>query len=521
MVPLWPLAWARRQDPAFSGDDSDFRRAKGSPNPKLGARRITARLSLSAELCRSWGTTLRKWILAPLILLVASSGLWKAESAPRRVAQEGPALEPNVLIVVTDDQRASDGTMKVLGRTRRRIQRNGVRYPNAFATTPVCCPSRASILTGRYAHNHGVKNNYDAERLDPSTAMPLRLQAAGYVTGLFGKYLNFWRRTPPGFDQWAMHFGRNRYYDGSWNVNGQRRDISTYNADFVADKAVEFLKHVEEEDDLQPWFAYVTPLGPHAPYRPARRHENAFVPRFEGNPAVFEKDLSDKPRFVRVKRATLEKAQLTATKQLRTLLAIDEMFARIDRTLADLGEVQNTLVMFLSDNGYTWAEHGLLSPGRSKNTPYLPATKIPMVMRFPGRLPAGTSDGRLVANVDVAPTVYDAAGILQEVTPPVDGRSLLDPTWDRQRLLLERFFQPELEIPAWASVQTKRFQYTEYRRGDSIRFKEFYRLRADPWQIDNVLRDGTPGNDPNKRRLHRQLRRLRRCRGTTGTRACP
>ena len=463
---------------------------------------------------------MRKRLVIGLAALLAASAVTAGAPGAGGVAAGGAPIRPNILVIVTDDQRATGGTMKVLRTTRRRIYRQGRRYPHAFTTTPVCCPARASILTGRYVHNHGVRNNYDAERLRPSTTIPAHLKEAGYTTGLFGKYLNFWYEPPPNFDRWAMQFGRNRYYDGAWNIDGQRRRIPTYNADFIADKTIEFLKETEADDDLKPWFAYLAPLASHAPYTPARRHRRADVPQFDGNPAVFEEDRSDKPRFVRIETASLEKAQLTATRQMRTLLAVDEMVARVDKTLADLHEKQRTLVIFLSDNGYTWAEHGLLSPGRSKNTPYLPSTRIPMSIRFPGRLLPGTTDSRLVANIDVAPTVYDAAGILQDIDHTLDGRSLLDPTWERKRLLLERFFQSEVPIPAWASLQTKRYQYTEYRRGTSVMFKEFYRLNRDPWQNRNVLRDGARNNEPNMRRLHRQLMRLRRCEGATGPSGC-
>lgn len=444
-----------------------------------------------------------------------------AGAVPEEVEAQVAVVKPNVLLIVTDDQRATGGTMKAMRATRRLIQRRGRRYPNAFATTPVCCPSRTSILTGQYTHNHGVKNNHKAERFDPSTAMPAHLQEAGYATGLFGKYLNEWQGDPFNFDRWAISKGKNWYYDGQWNVNGVDRTIDAYNADVIARRTIDFLEDLDASDDLAPWFAYVAPLGPHAPSTPAKRHRGARVAGFDGNPAVSEKDRTDKPAYVRRKTASLREAKTIATRQQRSLLAVDEMIQRVDTTLGDLQEKRNTLVVFLSDNGYSWAEHGLLGPTISKNTPYLQSSRIPMALRFPGSVSPKTRDRRLVANIDVAPTVYDAVGILGQIEHSIDGRSLLDPTWDRKRLLLERFNQSDVRVPPWATIQTKKAQYTEYRHGKSVTFREFYRLTQDPWQLQNLLHDGTRKNNPHWRRLHSRLVDLRNCKGTSGPNACP
>ena len=439
---------------------------------------------------------------------------------------EAGQSKPNVLVIVTDDQRitgstmVTGSTMKVLKSIRRRIQQKGQRYRNAFATTPLCCPSRASILTGRYVHNHGVRNNYEVLHLDPATAIPAHLKEHGYITGLFGKYLNGWNGPPPNFDRWAMHLG-NLYYNSLWNINGQESEIPTYNADFIAQQTIDFLQETDGVDDETPWFAYLAPQGPHAPSTPADRHQESDVPQFDGNPAVFERNKSDKPGFVRKEHATFTDAQEVATKQLRTLLAIDEMFRQVDEALKTLHEKRNTLVIFMSDNGYAWAEHGLLGPEKSKNVPYLPAVKIPMSLRYPAVMSPGGVDTRLVANIDVAPTVYDAAGILKSIDHPLDGRSLLDSTWERKRLLLERFSQRGVDIPAWASVLTKRYEYTEYRRDGRIVFRELYWLGQDPWQISNVFGDRDNANDPEIRPLHARLKTLQRCSGHTGVERCP
>jgi arylsulfatase A-like enzyme len=449
----------------------------------------------------------------------ASSSLAWPDSA------EAQRRAPNILIFVTDDQRATE-TLSVMPRTRRYFRRQGTQYTNAFATTPLCCPSRTTILTGRYAHNTGVRRNNEARGLDRTTLFPRVLRRSGYRTALVGKFLNGWGSRPPYFDLWAMRRGGNLYEDPTFNVNGRVRRLAGYSTDLIGSYARAFLRRFELED-RSPWFLYVAPMAPHWPWTPAARHRHAPLSVWPGNPAVFEADRSDKPRFVRSIFYTLEDARAVRAGQLRTLMSVDDMIARVFRVLARLNEKRNTLAIFTSDNGFLWADHhlgGAHSTAGAKRFPYTASVQVPFLVRWPGHVAPGAKSHRLTGLVDIAPTVLAAARVARDPTkPPLDGRSLFAPG-RRVRLLLEYWRgQNEDAVPTWASLRTKRYQYIEYYRPDGRRsFREYYDLVRDPWQLRNLLHDGNPGNNPNLRSLRDRLARDRRCAGRGAVeRPCP
>ncbi len=343
---------------------------------------------------------------------------------------------PNILLIVTDDQRAT-GTLGVMPKTLRYFRRGGKQYTNAYATTPLCCPSRASILTGRYAHNTGVRRNRVAG-LDLSTIFPRRLVRNGYKTAMAGKFLNGWsRRRLPHFDHWALLKVRNGgYFRPTFNVDGNLRRLRGYSTNLIGRHAVNFLNRFENQDDDAPWFLYVAPYAPHYPWTPAKKYVQASLPDWSGNPAVFEQDLSDKPAYVRQVNWTLAAARSVRAGQLRTLMSVDDMVSRIVRRLRALGEERDTLAVFTSDNGFNWADHSL-GAGASKRVPYGASVRVPLLLRWPGHVGPGSRAGRLVGNVDIAPTVLSAAGIeANPARPPLDGRSLLR-SRGRPRILLE------------------------------------------------------------------------------------
>jgi arylsulfatase A-like enzyme len=420
---------------------------------------------------------------------------------------------PNVLLIVTDDQR---GGLEVMPRTRRWFRSGGRWFPNAYVTTPTCCPSRASIYTGRYAHNHGVRGNFGVGRFDPDTTVYSYLKRAGYRTGLYGKFLYGkykWRRIsrdPPYFDRFAVT-GGSTYYNGRWNINGRVRSLSTYSTSVIRRRARRFLRSSEARDET-PWFLHVTPIAPHRPFTPEMRYASAHVSLWTGNPAVREEDESDKPRYVQLMDIPASIGHDLRTQQLRTLMSVDDLVSALARTLRSLGETRRTLAIFTSDNGFLWGEHGLLF----KDVPYRQAVHVPLFLRWPQRLDRSI-DRRLVANIDIAPTVLRAAGLPLPETPAIDGRNLLTRDWRRRRLLLEHWCSTRTRCNRWASIQTKKSQYVEYYRRGRVSFREFYRLRRDPWQLTNLFRDGSRRNTPNKKRLHRRLRRDRAC----TRRSCP
>ena len=424
------------------------------------------------------------------------------------------ARRPNILVIVSDDQRP--GTFVVMDATRKRWRQRGIAYRQAYVSSPLCCPSRASILTGQYPHNHGVKTNALSSKLRGRTTVQRWLDDAGYRTAIFGKFLNHWRGAPPFFDWWSIYHRKPRYYHAKFRVNGRIREPPGYSTDFITESAVTHLERLERIEDNDPWFLYVTPFGPHYPSLPAVRHRRIDVPSFNGNPATREEDLSDKPPFVRrTREGTARWARRTRKRQLRTLLSVDDLVRKMDRTLHRLHESSNTLMIFTSDNGLAWGEHGMR--GR-KTAAYEPNVRVPLMLRWPGVFPEGVVSHRLVSNIDIAPTIYDAVGVSDEVTTRVDGRSLLDESWERDEVLVQRARTGGNPVPPWTGLRSSTIMYAEYRL-DPV-FSEYYDLVADRWELENLLHNGDPSDDPDEAALHERLKDLRDCAGTVGLNAC-
>lgn len=450
----------------------------------------------------------RLFTLASVAFLACSS-----PGAPAALENSvAPALTPpNILIIVTDDQRA--GTMRVMPETRRWFARGGRRYPHAFVTTPLCCPSRTSILTGRFAHNHGV--HWNASWGVPHRRMLQRyLSGAGYHTAIVGKFLNGWgiRQNPPYFDRWATTDGSPGYYDVEFNLNGAVKRIPGYATSFMARKSVSLLDHFER-DDSRPWFLYIAAYAPHRPSIPEPRFVNATVPRWSLNKAAFELDLGDKPPWVKKEQTSLGATERRRADQLRTLMSVDELVGDVFRELGALGERRDTLAIFLSDNGMMWREHGLLG----KRYPYTYSVKVPLFLRWPGHVEPGSSDSRTVTNVDLAPTISDVTGFVPDT--PMDGKSLFD-RWSRPHLFTEYWrTRDHMAIPGWDSIRTAHVHYTQYYgpTRPSVIYREYYRLDSDPWELRNLLHDGDPSNNPPTRWLRELIRQYRSCSGTT----CP
>lgn len=444
--------------------------------------------------------------LAALILLPATPPAVRAD--PGGGGGEPP---PNVLVIMTDDQRAGD-TLDVMPATREWFGEGGTWFPRAVATTPLCCPSRATIFTGQYAHNHTVRQNFQSPGLNHGHTVQRYLKDEGYRTAYFGKFFNFWRlsRDPPLFDDWAIHKGG--FYGSMFNDRGIRRRVKQYSTDFIVRRALQFLRRSEGSDD-RPWLMFVAPFAPHLPARAETAYVGAPVPPWDANPAVHEVDRSDKPPFMLSSESSFEPIEDIRARQLRTLFSVDDLVVDLARELRVLDEEQRTLAFFVSDNGYMWGEHGY----KGKSVPYPASIGIPFYVRWPGRIEEGGTDLRVAANVDIVPTILDAAGV---ATGPgqVDGRSLLH-AWNRDRILTESWFPP------WASIRAETYQYTEwYDTSGQVIFREYYDLVADPWQLTNVLADADPANDLDPGSLVALSSRLaidRQCAGTDGPAACP
>ncbi|HEV2755802.1 MAG TPA: sulfatase [Actinomycetota bacterium] len=427
-----------------------------------------------------------------------------------RPAPAGP-LEPdpeppNILLVITDDQRAS-ASMQALPAVRRLFGRGGRTFTNAFATTPLCCPSRASIVSGRYAHNHGVHTNDDGMGLDHDATLQRYLQDAGYRTAVVGKYLNRWDHgfDPPHFDKWAVWL-RGIYRHSSFRFNGRVRRPEGYTTTLMTSMAERFLRGFERNDE-DPWYLWLGPNAPHSPYAAEHRYKGAKTKGWDGNPATRDRDVSDEPPFIRSSQSSPEEARKVRRKQLRTLYSVDDQVQQVFALLEELDEERDTLAIFMSDNGFLWGEHGITG----KRYAYTQSIEIPLMIRWPGEIEAGSTDDRLAANLDLAPTLLEAAGV--EAPVELDGRSLLG-AGTRRRLLVEQWGDEETYVPTMASLRTNAYQYVEYYGRDKrVMARQYYDLEVDPWQRRNLLGDDDESNDPNVARLSRRLRADRRCSG--------
>ncbi|MDR7325795.1 MULTISPECIES: sulfatase-like hydrolase/transferase [Catenuloplanes] len=436
-------------------------------------------------------------LLAGLTMLTAAPAVTAAPVAPRR---------PNVLLVVLDD--AGLGQIDVMRHTRAWLGRTGRDYTHAVATTPSCCPSRSSILSGRYVHNTGVLQQDRIGVYDHDRTLQHDLKRAGYATAAAGKLFNGWElaKKPPHIDHWALQHGG--YVKAHFNVDGT--DVyPPYSTTFTGRQVTGYIDRFEKNDDT-PWFIHAGFVAPHSPYTAEPKYADVKL-SWRSNPATREKDRSDKPAYVRRYRVTAEEGAQTAIAQMRTLLSVDDQMEAIRRRLAATGELDDTLVVFLSDNGKSLGEHGL----PTKFVPYQGSVHVPLLLWWPGHVPAGR-DSRVAPLIDVAPTVLELAGLSPSYR--VDGRSLLTGP-RRTGVLLEYWYdKANGNVPTWASTYAPgAYQYIETYDGPRVD-REYYDLRRDPWQLTNLLGDGRAAGDPDVRSLAAALARARTCAGAAD---CP
>lgn len=448
-------------------------------------------------------------VIACFVLLV-SVACTQVEEPGETLAPEQGSSPPNVLIILTDDQ--FQGTLEAMPRTRFWFEEHGTRLTNAIVSSPLCCPSRASILTGRYVHNHGVLRNNLGYTLDLQSTIQKYLQAAGYRTGIAGKLLQGVdpASDPPFWDTWATSLWG--YYNATFNIDGKAGTIvEPYSVDFIRRRAQRFLRLAEKPDD-RPWLLFLAPVAPHKPYQPADRYVGSDAPELRITPPFTEEDRSDKPGFVRRSRYPLAAGEGQRKKMIRTLMSVDDLVDQVFKTLGRLDERRDTLAFFLSDNGHLLGQHGLFA----KRLPYRAAIEIPFLIRWPGHVPQNQTNDRLVSTIDILPSVLEAANIEPQEKFPLDGASLLSDS-QREYVLIEQYGNEIKDLPDWSSIRNDSFQYTEYRRGDRVVLREYYDMKDDPWQLDNLLGDSDPGNDPDTEQLHAELEAARSCEGSS----CP
>jgi len=327
---------------------------------------------------------------------------------------------------------------------------------------------------------------------------------------MVGKYLTTYAlsRDPEHYDRWLTTTGG--YQDVPYNVDSTIRTINGYYTNVLGDYATQFLTDFESEDD-QPWFLYVAPQAPHSGFVPQRKYVDAPVPTWDYPESFNEADISDKPESWRGKQ-NAERVEEIRQSQLRTLISVDNMLRRITKHMTALDETRDTIAIFTSDNGFMWGEHRIFP---DKRHPYTESVTVPLMIRWPAQVPGGTpgsTDPRIVANVDMLPTLLEAAGATPTLDNPIDGQSLLSAP-PRSRILLEYFKSADSSVPPWKALRTTNWQYTERYNSTTgeLTGREYYNLVADPLQLNNLLGDATTANDPNVDALSRQLNRVRNC----------
>jgi N-acetylglucosamine-6-sulfatase len=473
---------------------------------------------------------MRSAAAAALLLVVAAVGCGWSEPARQ-------GARPNVVVIMTDDQTLE--SMRVMHGVRSALAASGTTFERAFVSTSLCCPSRATLFTGQYMHNHGVLGNRPPEggygRLDTTEWLPVWLQRAGYHTIHIGKFLNRYGQdrppteVPTGWDEWYASVDPSTYrYTGyQLNENGLLATYDRYQTDEYSRRAVDAVERLSAS--ATPFFlslAYLAPHsggprdaddppGPPTPH-PADRHRDLFasepLPR---SPAFDEADVSDKPRFIRgrPRLSAARRAAITENyrQELESLVAVDEGVVALVDALREAGELENTLVVFTSDNGFFHGEHRV---PYGKVMVYEPAVRVPLIMRGPG-VPRGARRRQLVVNADLAPTILEAAGA--RAGRVQDGRSLFPLLRDRRlqwgrELLLEGPIG--FDAVAFSALRNERFLYAEHDNGD----RELYDLRRDPDELESVHGDRAYASI--EARLAQRLAALQVCAGA-GCRAGP
>jgi arylsulfatase A-like enzyme len=431
-------------------------------------------------------------------------------------------VRPNLVVIVADDLDVP--TTAEMPRLPDLLANRGLSFTRAYASQPLCAPSRASIFTGQYTHNHAVAGNHAPKggfpvfrRHEQATAA-VWLKNAGYRTSLIGKYINDYPEgagddyVPPGWDDWFGHMSAledGRYFNYWVNDNGNVHRFGAnpedYSADVETARAVRFIRDAASRPE--PFFLYLGPEAPHEPAHYAERFGAEFRYSLAPRPPSFnEGDVSDKPSWVRQTALLTDEAIDRVDKfqrfRLRSLCAVEDMVAAVLQALAETATLDRTYVFFTSDNGLLMGQHRAV--GRKAN-PYEEAARVPLMVRGPG-VPVGTVDA-FVLNIDLAPTLLELAGA--RIPDTVDGGSLVPflgggspASWRADVLIQNHGGGPSfaLRTPEWL-----------YNHQDTEEL-ELYDMRADPFQVQSLHRKVDPSLlEP----FERRIKTLLACRGVS------
>ncbi len=483
-------------------------------------------------------------------MLLAIISLSCAPTGPRD-EEASPTARPNILFVMTDDhthhQMSLTGNPLIETPNMDRLAAEGIWFKNAFCTNSLCAPARATILTGCLSNVNGIMGNSEAkdriEQLDPTLpTFPILLQAAGYQTGIVGKW--HLPHDPRGFDYSCILPGQGLYFDPDMIENGERKQFKGYVTDIVTDKALDYLNTLDTE---KPFCLVYQHKGPHRPFTPAPRHEALYQDQDFPYPETFDDDYAT--RLVAGKAADMKFEQSIARDygdifgdmtedekkrwiyqrfvkdHYRSVKSIDEGLGRVLDFLDETGVADNTLVIYTTDNGFYLGEHGWYD----KRFMYEPSLRIPFLLRYPDAVNAGQVEEGMIMNIDVAPTILDFAGI--DVPESMQGESLKPllngsaPQW-RDHIYYSYYEntwamrvleQAELSDPSFnfftahrigphRGIRGERYKLIEYYSEND--YWEFFDLEEDPNELRNVYDD--PKHADRIREMTRQLRETQR-----------
>ncbi len=432
----------------------------------------------------------------------ALSFLGRKKAAAQTKLKKTGAKPRNVIFILSDDHRYD--FMGFLNKPEfletpnlDRMAKNGAYIKNATVSTSLCSPSRATVLTGQYAHKHGVVDN-NVDIPEGTTFFPEYLQQAGYQTAFFGKWhMGHGRDDPrPGFDKWVSFKGQGVYYAPELNVDGEHVKREGYISDLLTDYTLDWLE--KERDPDKPFFAYLSHKAVHAMFKPAKRHlgkyDNVEL-TYPASMANTEENYKGKPLWVKAQRYSWHGVDYMYHGQMdfdtfyrrycETLLGIDDSVGRVLDYLEEHDMAEDTMVMYMGDNGFCFGEHGLID----KRHMYEPSMRIPFLAHCPELIKPGTVVPQMVQNIDVAPTVLDLAGI--QAPPYMDGRSFVhlltgsSTDW-RDEASYEYYWEWNFpQTPTTFGVRTEKWKYIFYHGMWAT--EELYDMQNDQEEMNNLI----------------------------------
>ena len=473
-----------------------------------------------------------------LVALTFFSFTWKWALPTETPQEAAPNTPKNIIFILADDHRydAIGFTGKFAGLKTPaldRMAREGAHLQNAFVATSLCSPSRATILTGLYPHKHTIVDN-QAPMPDGLMFFPQYLQKAGYKTAFLGK----WHmgdeddKPQPGFNHWVSFRGQGVYYNPTLNINGKRVAFgdSTYITDLLTDQAIQWM---EKQDKKKPFFLYLSHKAVHAEFQPARRHQGVFrntpiqypasmyltktdtskifgqVPSQSTEGKEMKVNLKDMPDWLKAQRYSWHGVDYMYhgaiefndfyRRYLETLLGVDESVGRVQKWLEDNGLAENTMVVYMGDNGFSFGEHGLID----KRHMYEESMRVPLLAMCPSLIKGGTQVPQVIQNVDIAPTLLAYAGVPkpkqmqgESFIPLLKGEKVA--SW-RDRAFYEYYWEQAFpQTPTMFGVRTDRYKYIfNYGVWDA---NELYDLKEDPNEVNNLIRS------PEHQAIAKQLR---------------